>query len=63
MNDYETANDSRGDDIACPYCNTRANKLLGMDDARRARHLKCRKCDSDYWENQATGMLHIEVDE
>lgn len=60
MDDIRVGARASGNDIACPYCNANSNKLLGVDKERRARHIKCRKCDSDYWENQASGLVQLE---
>ncbi len=52
------------DELRCPYCNPEGREIIGPSDNRRARRMKCRKCDAEYWENQASGMLQLdEVEE
>ncbi len=54
------ARDERFDpDMTCPVCGARGKALVGADEEVRQARLKCRKCDEEFWENQATGMVNV----
>ena len=52
-------------DFTCPVCGGHAKALLGMESEERRLappRIKCRKCEAEYWENQASGILQGEMD-
>lgn len=48
------------DQMQCPYCHSQSKALLGVLEGRQLRRVKCRKCDKEYWENTATGLVQID---
>lgn len=62
--DARSGRDARLDpDIACSACGARGKALAGADEETRKSRYKCRKCDEDFWENQATGMINHAIGE
>lgn len=53
---------SESEEINCPSCTPRGKALVGNAEEGRQRRIKCRKCDAEYWGNQAIGRIQGDID-
>lgn len=50
-------------DIKCSSCPPLGKALVGDGEDLKPSRMKCRKCNDDYWETYATGMVQQTLDE